>query len=397
MQIGKSGRVYVINRESLGGYTPTNSTDPQEKANTSGVWGSPAYWNGRVYIWGKSDRLKSFAFANGTITSSTPTSSSAETSQTYSPTPSLSANGTTNGIVWSLKTDNFGTNGQAILYAHDATNVATLLYSSTQNATRDNPGASVKFAVPTVANGKVYVGTETQVSIFGLLNGSTQAQAPVISPAGQSFTGSLQVTITDSTPGASIYYTTDGTTPTPASKLYTGPFSVSTTTTVSATASAAGYLQSSVVSQTYTLQTQALSPTFSPVPGIYTTTLNVVIADATPGSTIYYTTDGSTPSPGIGSTKQYSSAITVSATTTVKAVATAAGLSVSPVSSSTYTITLPGTTIDFSAGFGNSTSAMTFNGSTGLDDVRLQLTNGGINQAGSAFYNTPGQHPGIYD
>ena len=389
VQIGKPGRLYVVDRENMGGYTPSNSTDPQEKATVSGVWGSPAYWNGRVYVWGVNDNLKSFAFANGTIPSSTPSSTSAEFSGTYSPSPSISANGITNGIVWTLETDNFAANGQAILYAHDATNVGNRLYASTQNAARDNPGASVKFVVPTVANGKVYVGTETQVSVFGLLNGSTQAQAPVISPAGQTFTGSLQVTITDSTPGASIYYTTDGTTPTTASSLYTGPFTVSTTTTVSATASASGYLQSTVASQTYTLQTQALLPTFSPLPGNYTTALNITIADATPGSSIYYTTDGSTPNPGTGTTKLYSAAIPISATTTVKAVATASGLSVSPVASSTYTITLPGTTIDFSAGFGNSASSMTFNGSTGLDDVRLQLTNGGTNQAGSAFYNTP--------
>ena len=245
VQIGKSGRVYVLNRESLGGYNANNSTDPGQAVNlANGLWGSPAYWNGRVYIWPKSDSLRLYGFANGAITGQT--SISNESAGTYSPSPSISANGTTNGIVWSLKTDNFGSGGQATLYAHDATNVATLLYSSSQNATRDNPGASVKFAVPTITNGKVYVGTETQLSVFGLLGGQTQAATPVISPAGQSFTGSLSVTITDSTSGATIYYTTDGSTPTTSSTKYTGAITVSTTETISAIASATGFVTSAV-------------------------------------------------------------------------------------------------------------------------------------------------------
>ena len=387
VQIGKSGRVYVLNRESLGGYNANNSTDPGQAVNlANGLWGSPAYWNGRVYIWPKSDKLRLYGFANGAITGQT--SMSNESAGTYSPSPSISANGTTNGIVWSLKTDNFGSQGQAILYAHDATNVATLLYASSQNATRDNPGASVKFAVPTITNGKVYVGTETQISVFGLLGGQTQAATPVISPVGQSFTGSLSVTITDSTSGATIYYTTDGSTPTTSSTKYTGAITVSTTETISAIASATGFVTSAVAKQSYTLQTQALMPTFSPAAGSYSSAQTVTISDASPSSQIYYTTDGSTPSPGAGTTKLYSAALTISATTTINAIATATGLSNSPVASSTYTISTGGSGIDFSLGFGAATSSMTFNGSTGLDDTRLQLTNGGANQAGSAWYNS---------
>ena len=352
VQIGKSGRVYVLNRESLGGYNANNSTDPGQAVNlANGLWGSPAYWNGRVYIWPKSDKLRLYGFANGAITGQT--SISNESAGTYSPSPSISANGTTNGIVWSLKTDNFGSQGQAILYAHDATNVATLLYASSQNATRDNPGASVKFAVPTITNGKVYVGTETQISVFGLLGGQTQAATPVISPVGQSFTGSLSVTITDSTSGATIYYTTDGSTPTTSSTKYTGAITVSTTETISAIASATGFVTSAVAKQTYTLQTQALMPTFSPAAGSYSSAQTVTISDASPSSQIYYTTDGSTPSPGAGTTKLYSAALTISATTTINAIATATGLSNSPVASSTYTISTGGSGIDFSLGFGD--------------------------------------------
>ena len=392
VQLGKSGRVYVVNRESLGGYNVNNSTDPEESGITlsGGLWGSPAYWNGKVYIWAKSSNLKAYGFANGAFTSTTPTSTSSQSAGTYSPSPSISANGTTNGIVWSLKTDNFGSGGQATLYAHDATNVATLLYSSAQNATRDNPGASIKFSVPTIANGKVYVGTQTQISVFGLLAAETQAAAPVISPVGQTFTGTLSVTITDSTPGAAIYYTTDGSTPTTSSTKYSGAITVSTTQTISAIASATGYLTSTVAKQTYTLQTQVLMPTFSPVPGTYTSPQTITISDATPSSTIYYTIDGSTPSPGVGTTKAYSAPIAINVTTTIKAIATATGFSNSAVASSAYVITsVASGGIDFSLGFGAAASSMTFNGSTGLDDTRLQLTNGGTNQAGSAFYNSP--------
>src|SRR5262249_21919934 len=129
-------------------------------------------------------------------------------------------------------------------------------------------------------------------------------------------------------------------------------------------------------------------PTFAPPPTIYTSAQTVTISDASPNSTIYYTTDGTTPSPGAGTTQIYAGPITISTTTDLKAVALASGLTLSPVASGLYTISGPGT-INFSAGFSTAQTVMTFNGSTGLDDTRLQLTNGGQNQAGSAFYNTP--------
>src|SRR6516225_170196 len=163
-QVGKSGIVYVLNRENLGGYNPNNTQDPGEAANVGGVWGAPAYWNGNVYVWGQADHLKAFSYTNGVL-SSNPTSTSAETAGTvnahaYSPTPSVSANGTTNGIVWSLNTENATVQNiiqnREVLYAHDASNVANLLYSSgslgDSNYNRDNPGNSVKFIVPTVVN-----------------------------------------------------------------------------------------------------------------------------------------------------------------------------------------------------------------------------------------------------
>ena len=391
VQVGKEGKIYLVDRDNMGGYSTSSDNIVQEiSGQTGGLWSIPAYWNNTVYFWGNGNNLKAFSLSAGKL-STTPVSKSAMTSGFPGASPTISSNGTSNGIVWALQTDAYGSSGNAILHSFDATNVATELFNSTQNqpsGTSNAPGPAVKFAVPTVTNGKVYVGTQTGVAVYGLISGSQQAANPVISPAGQSFTGSLSVTITDSTPGATIYFTIDGTAPSTSSTVYTGPITVTTTETISAIASATGFLTSAVAKQVYTLQTQTLAPTFSPLGGSFSTGQTVTISDAPPGSQIYYTTDGTTPSPGVGTTKLYAAAVSVTATTTIKAIATASGLSNSPVSSAVYTINLGGAGIDFSAGFSTSASSMTFNGSTGLDDTRLQLTSGLTGQAGSAWYNS---------
>src|SRR5215469_4051456 len=390
-QVGKSGIVYVLKRENLGGYNPNNTKDPGEAANVGGVWGAPAYWNGSVYVWGQEDNLKAFSYTNGVL-SSNPTSTSAETAgdmntHTYSPTPSVSANGTTNGIVWSLKTDNEATQGREVLYAHDASNVANLLYSSGSagtetNYNRDNPGNSVKFIVPTVVNGKVYVGSQSRLSVFGLLGGATQAATPAISPSSQSFNSSIQVTISDATPNASIYYTTNGTAPTTASTKYSGPFTVTTTTTVNAMAAGTGLLQSAVASAAYTLTTQVATPIFTPAPATYISAQLVTISTTTANATIHYTTDGSTPT---ASSLIYTGPVSIGATETLSAIAVASGLSNSPVASGVYTIIPEGvSSINFASGFAS--GGMNLLGSAALNGSSLQLTNGGSNEAAAAWY-----------
>ena len=382
VQLGKTGRIYVLNRENLGGYNPNNTKDPGESANVGGLWGAPAYWNGNVYVWGTGDHLKAFSFANGAL-SANPRSTSAETAGTYSPTPSISANGTTNGIVWSLKTDNYGSQGREILYAHDATNVASLLYSSESNVSRDNPGNSVKFIVPTVVNGKVYAGSESQLNVFGLLNGATQAATPVISPASQSFNPSIQVSITDSTTGASIYYTTDGSVPTTASTKYSTPFTLTTTSTVNAIAAGTGLLQSAEATVTYTLVTQVSTPVFTPAPGAYTTVQSVTISTTTPNATIYYTTNGTTPT--TASTK-YTGPVSVGATETLSAIAVATGLTNSPVANGLYTIDLGGvSSINYGSGF--TAGGMVLIGNAKLNGTALRLTDGGGTETAAAWYN----------
>jgi hypothetical protein len=385
VQIGKTGRLYVLNRENLGGYNASNTKDPGESANVGGVWGAPAYWNGNVYVWGVNDHLKAFRFANGAVTSSTPASKSVESTGVYSPTPSISANGATNGIVWSMKTDNFQTQGRAILYAHDAGNVANLLYSSESDVIRDNPGNSVKFVVPTVINGRVYVGTESQVSVYGLLNGATQAATPAISPASETFATSVQVTITESSTGATINYTTDGSLPTTASAVYSAPLTMTTTTTLNAMAEGPGLLQSPVASATFTLATQVASPTFTPAPGAYTAVQSVVISTTTPNATIYYTLDGTAPTTA---SAMYTGPLSVGVTETLSAIAVASGWSNSPVASGLYTIDLGGvSSINYGSGFTG--TGMNVLGSAKMNGTALRLTDGATGEAAAAWYGVP--------
>jgi len=141
------------------------------------------------------------------------------------------------------------------LYAYDATNLANVLYNSNQAANyRDVPGAPVSFTTPTVANGKVYVGSIGSVEAYGLLNGvAPTASAPSFSPAAGTYTSSQSVTLSDATPNATIYYTTNGSAPTTASTKYTTPLTIGSTTTINALAVASGYGNSAVTAATYTI------------------------------------------------------------------------------------------------------------------------------------------------
>jgi Legume lectin domain/Chitobiase/beta-hexosaminidase C-terminal domain len=389
VEVGKSGTIYVVNRDNMGGYSTTADNIVQEfGTEIGGIWGMPAYWNGNVYFWGKDDNLKAFSVTAGNL-SAGPTSTGPDQSGFPAPTPAISSSGTTNGIVWAIQTDNYLTPGNAILRAYDATNVATEFYNSTQNAARDVAPISTKFVVPTIANGKVYVTGSGTVSVYGLLAGSQTAAAPLFNPAGTSFATTISVTITDTTTGATIYYTTDGSTPTSASTKYTGTITVSSTETITAIATATGFINSPPALQTYTSTTQTAAPTFNPPAGTYAGTQSVTLSDSTAASKIYYTVDGSTPTPNAGTTKLYSAPISIAQTTTVKAIATST-LTNSPVATAAYTIGPAAPTINFPNGFAAAQgTSMTFNGSTDLDDSRLQLTNGGMNEASSAFYNTP--------
>jgi hypothetical protein len=146
--------------------------------------------------------------------------------------------------------------GPVVLHAYNATNLAVELYNSSLLAARDNPGLAVKYTMPTIANGKVYVGTANYLTVFGAIS---PLSAPAITPPGGVFSGSVTVSLFSSSNTAAIYYTLDGSQPTSSSTLYTGPFSISQNTTVQAVAIVAGQANSPIASATFTTSA-SLSP-----------------------------------------------------------------------------------------------------------------------------------------
>jgi hypothetical protein len=166
---GKEGKIYILDRDNLGGFNATADQVVQEfKGLAKSAYSSPAYFNNTVYYHGVGDVLKAYALSGGVL-KIMPTSKSSTVFGNPGATPSVSANGTSNGIVWELQTDAWTRGGPAVLHAYNAGNVNRELYNSSQKGTRDKLGPAVKFTVPTIANGKVYVGTQTSFSIFGEL------------------------------------------------------------------------------------------------------------------------------------------------------------------------------------------------------------------------------------
>jgi hypothetical protein len=173
----KTGTLYVVNRDSMGKFNSATDQNIQTLPNAVGVhvagaatcgstdvdcdYSSPEFWNGHVYVSGVNDHVKEFTLSNSLL--SGPVSMSPQMYGYPGATATVSANGTKNGIVWTVEP------AKAILHAYDATNLSTELYNSKQNATRDALGSSVKFAPPTVVNGRVYVGTKTQLVVYGIL------------------------------------------------------------------------------------------------------------------------------------------------------------------------------------------------------------------------------------
>lgn len=386
---GKEARLLVLDRDNLGGYAPGGSSNTnalQDITNQiKGCWCTPAYWNKKLYIWTENDVAKEFDLDGG-VMSSTPLDQATINSAFPSPTFSISSNGTQEGIAWAVRADQFNTHGPLVLYAWDANDLSDVIYESDTNSKRDAGGPANRFSTPVVTNGKVYVAANGEVDVYGLFNGEPNAAAPVISPNGGTFAASQSVQLSTSTAAASIYYTLDGSTPTPASTLYNGPITISTDTTLKAIASATGYVQSGVSSATFTFSTQTPLPTFAPAGGSYQTAQQVTIADTDANAKIYYTTDGSTPS---ASSLLYSGPIQVAVSKTIKAIAIDPSLNSSNVVTAAYVIQAGGESIDFGNGF-SVTTGLTLNGSAvATNDTRLQLTNGGLQEASSVFWNTP--------
>ena len=173
----KQGVLYVIDRDNMTGFNPDGDQILQTVPITAGpacticrIFSTPAFWEGKLYVVAVRDVLKQYTVANGVL-SALPALQASDTFGFPGATPAISSNGAANGIVWALDTSNNGTHGSvsgpAILFAYDATNLNKLYSSPASGA--EAAGNAVKFTVPTVANGKVYVGTQTELSVFGLL------------------------------------------------------------------------------------------------------------------------------------------------------------------------------------------------------------------------------------
>ena len=270
----KDGEIYLIDRNNMGHYNGSY-TAPQNSNIVQWFWGqvggtasyptavplayspnmyaTPAYWQNRVYLCGAQDHCKLFTLTNGLL-STTPVS---QTSTTFAypgtqPVISAASSSATAAILWGVERNT--TNNVSVLHAYDATNLGTELYNSTQAANnRDTGAAPIRFAAPTVANGKVFVGTQLTLDVYGVLAASPQRlAAPTFAPTPSSCAGTQSVTISAPS-GARVYYTLDGSLPTLSSPVYTGPLSISTTNTITAMAVQSGALTSAVVSGTYTI------------------------------------------------------------------------------------------------------------------------------------------------
>jgi hypothetical protein len=163
---GKDGNIYVVDRDAMGRFNSSSNNNYQtlNGALPGGIWSTPAYFNGTLYYGDVSGTLKAFTISNAKLVAAPQSQSSTQFS--YPGTaPSVSANGTANGIVWAHENTS-----PAVLHAYDATNLAHELYNSNQAAgNRDQFGAGNKYITPTVADGKVFVGTTNAVAVFGLL------------------------------------------------------------------------------------------------------------------------------------------------------------------------------------------------------------------------------------
>jgi N-acetylneuraminic acid mutarotase len=216
----------------------------------------------------------------------------------------------------------------------------------------------------TGTSGSISQTVQVIVSVMNI----AQITAPTFSVASGIYATTQTVTISDPWDNTIIYYTADGTTPTLNSPIYVNPITISSTTTLKAIATAPDGGMSAATTATYTIVPPAATPTFSPAGGTYASSQSVTLADSTSGATIYYTTNGTTPTTG---STQYTGAITVSSTEMIQAIAVASGLSNSTMASATYTISVP----DFSVA-ASPVSILATAGSSGTTTVSVTPVNG---------------------
>lgn len=165
---GKGPMLYLIDRDHLGRYQSGNNSHAVQTIPTShGIYGSTAYWNHHVYVLSDHDALRDFVVHNGRLDFKAASTFKLED---HAATPTISANGSKDGIVWVVSSKGWNSpDRKAVLYAADASDVTHLLYASNQNSARDGAGYALRFNIPTIAHGHVYIGAKGEVDVYGLL------------------------------------------------------------------------------------------------------------------------------------------------------------------------------------------------------------------------------------
>ena len=208
---GKDANIYMFDRDNLGKFNPKDNSNLYQElpgALSDGEFGMPAWFNGTVYFGAVGDSIRAFSVTNARL-SSTPTSNTLNTFGYPGATPSISANGVSNAILWAAENSD-----PAVLHAYDATDLGRELYNSNQApGGRDHFGTGNKFITPTVADGKVFVGTTNSVGVFGLLNAQTGiatsinlSVSPVSAVVGTPVTLTATVTSSSGTPQGMVTF-----------------------------------------------------------------------------------------------------------------------------------------------------------------------------------------------
>ncbi len=217
---------------------------------------------------------------------------------------------------------------------------------------------------------------------IGAVDYAAVAATPSFTPAAGNYGFQQTVTISTTTAAATIYYTTNGSTPTAASLLYTAPITVAATATVKAIALVTGYTPSAIGSAAYGIGPLAATPVYSPAGGTFSAVQTVTISSATPGAAIYYTVNGTTPT--VASTL-YSGPVVVAASETIQALAMAGGYSPSLIGSAVFVINLPSAAKPiFSLSAGTYTSVQTLTISDATPGAQIHYTTDLSNPATSA-------------
>ena len=351
-----NGNQLVTLNDSTNGATIYYTTD-----GTAPTTSSPVYYNTPITV-AYSQTIQAFATASGCLSSAVATAIYTLPPQVATPTFSVPA-----GTYTSTQT----------MTISDATPGATIYYTTNGTTPTTN---SLVYSGPFTVSGSEWL------KAFAVASGHSdsfvasalydlnlpQVATPIFSLAGGRYNTPQTVTISDATPGATIYYSTTGVFPATNWPVYTGPITVSSSETIWAIAMAYNYDQSYSTEATFTINPnlpQAATPTFSVAGGTYTTPQTVTISDATPGATIYYTTDGSMPT---ASSTQYYTPITVSNSETLQAIAVADTYAYSSIANAAFTMNVPQ---DFS--ISTSPASLSMNaGQSGMATISITPVNG---------------------